>query len=110
MIPASEIKGFDLPGPVSIEQRFGPPVVEGDNVTQDTTRGDWWRENSGEIIQAVPSLLCALFPKTCQTPASDRGSSGGRPVVIQENRKPDWLTIGLIVVVLVLLLVIILKK
>ncbi len=112
MIPAADIKGFELPGPISLEQRFGPwETPQGDQVTQDTSRnGQWWQENSGEIIQALPSLLCAIFPKTCRTPATNPGSNpGDRPMVIQQ-RRPDWLVIGLIVVVLVLLLVLILKK
>jgi len=112
MIPAADIKGFALPGPITTEQRFGPwETPQGDQVTQDTGgNGQWWQEHGGEVIQALPSLLCALFPKTCQTPSSYPGTDrNGRPVVIQQ-RKTDWLTIGLIVVVLVLLLVIILKK
>ena len=109
------MKGIDLPISVSLEDRFGSysfyapgEDIEdtGDGITGNQ-KGQWWKENSGKIIQALPELYCAIFPKKCQ---GNRGSNSAPPVVIQQGGQKDWVTTGLLVVIVVVLIFVVLKK
>jgi hypothetical protein len=126
------IKGMNLsPLAVSYSQRFGEtPDVDNlygfDNsrvgeILQEAAnkkaaeeaaakkaKGEWWEQNSGAVINALPDIICTLFPKQC---ANRNVNSLPSPTNYpQAEPKRDWLTVSLIVVVIVVLLILILKK
>ena len=125
------IKGMDLsPLAVSFSQRFGETPDLDDlygygpdygQILQDAAnkkaaeqeaekraKGQWWKENSGAVIDLLPDLFCTLFPKQC----TNRNSGSLPPANNYPPAAPkrDWLTISLIMVVIMVLLILILKK
>ena len=114
MTVIERMKGIDLPISVSLEDRFGPygfymPGEEevGGEDSRKNQKGQWWKENSGEIIQALPDLFCTIFPKQCR---GGRASNSTPPVIIQQGGQKDWVTTGLLVIIVVVLIFVVLKK
>ena len=102
----ARMKGIDF-GTVYVG---GNPTVDYGIVAPQPSQEDgerpptWWDKHGGEVIEAVPEVLCALFPEQCRKsrPAEPR------PVIIQQQ-KTDWVLIAAIIIA-ALLLVLILKK